>query len=503
MHFLDAVVRETGSSDLCRVLHQSGFSADTPSDDICSVGGMLEISAETANGLPIEYWDYYVNYLNNDYEDCRYHGTSEGGTTSLCACVLEEKEQNVVLHKDNDPLNGVSTFDLVLINRHILGIEPLDGFKMLAGDVNMSGSITTFDIVELRKLILGIDTDLPNSNSWRFIDKDTKTAILANSNPFLEIHTPYQGPGSPPNNAGVNLYDDIDTRHEYFADEEFDEFAVPSMTGLDSKAEFVGFKVGDVNGNAVPGSFQPENAFDRAALQPLALGTHVLTGRTGQSIEVPVFGLERQSLLGWQAALGFDTALVRVTGVRWGFDIPDDATLSRGWNLAAPGELRLLWFGGADTYTVEPGRPLFFVQAELLRPVRTAAPLLRLHPNSIPSEAYGDDHRHLALQLQTSDMALLPALRLSDAEPPPYYHLSAYPNPTAAVFRIQIEASAPCAARLSIADALGRSVFDRALDLQAGLTALPSAQLPALAPGAYLVSLHTPAGVETLRLVRQ
>jgi hypothetical protein len=201
--------------------------------------------------------------------------------------------------------------------------------------------------------------------------------------------------------------------------------------------------------------------------------------------------------------LGFDTALVRVTGVRWAFDMPEGAAQSRGWNTAAPGELRLLWFGGADTYTVEPGRPLFFVQADLLRPVRTAAPLLRLLPNSIPSEAYGGDHRHFALQLQTSDMALLPALRLSDAEPPPYYHLSAYPNPTAAVFRIQIEASAPCAARLSIADALGRSVFDRALDLQAGLTSLPSAQLPALAPGTYLVSLHTPAGVETLRLVRQ
>jgi hypothetical protein len=28
--------------------------------------------------------------------------------------------------KDNDPLNGVSTFDLVLINKHILGLEPLN-----------------------------------------------------------------------------------------------------------------------------------------------------------------------------------------------------------------------------------------------------------------------------------------------------------------------------------------------------------------------------------------
>ncbi|MBK9335867.1 MAG: hypothetical protein IPM98_04525 [Lewinellaceae bacterium] len=62
--------------------------------------------------------------------------------------------------KDNDPLNGVSTFDLVLINKHILGLEPLSTpFKMIAADANNSRSITTFDIVELRKLILGIYTE--------------------------------------------------------------------------------------------------------------------------------------------------------------------------------------------------------------------------------------------------------------------------------------------------------------------------------------------------------
>ena len=273
--------------------------------------------------------------------------------------------------------------------------------------------------------------------------------------------------------------------------------------GLDSKAEFVGVKVGDVNGNVEPSSFQSENTLDRAALQSLVLGTHVLTGRTGQNIEIPVFGLEQKPLLGWQAALDFDTTLLRVTGVRWAFDIFDGAAQSRGWNLAAPGELRLLWFGGADTYTVEPGRPLFFVQAELLRPVRAAVPLLYLHPGSIPSEAYDEDHRHFALQLHTSDMALLPVPKLSDASPAPRYHLSAYPNPTAAVFRLQIEATVACSARLLLTDALGRTVLDRSLELVEGLTVLPAAQMPKLAPGTYLVSLHTPTGVETLRILRK
>lgn len=73
--------------------------------------------------------------------------------------------------KNDNPLNGVTTYDLVLISKHILAIEPLDSpFKIIAADANKSGSVTTFDIVEIRKLILGIYTEFPSNNSWRFVD---------------------------------------------------------------------------------------------------------------------------------------------------------------------------------------------------------------------------------------------------------------------------------------------------------------------------------------------
>jgi len=85
--------------------------------------------------------------------------------------------------KDDNPLNGVTTYDLVLMSKHILGVEPFNSpYKMIAADANKSGSITTFDIVELRKLILGIYTELPNNTSWRFVDK---SFVFPNSNnPF-------------------------------------------------------------------------------------------------------------------------------------------------------------------------------------------------------------------------------------------------------------------------------------------------------------------------------
>jgi hypothetical protein len=76
-------------------------------------------------------------------------------------------------HLDENPLNGVTTFDLVLITKHILGIQLLDSpYKMIAADVNNSSTITTADMIQLRKLILGIYDDFPNNTSWRFVDAD-------------------------------------------------------------------------------------------------------------------------------------------------------------------------------------------------------------------------------------------------------------------------------------------------------------------------------------------
>jgi hypothetical protein len=60
---------------------------------------------------------------------------------------------------DANYLNGVSTFDLVLIQRHILGVQLLDSpYKMIAADANNSQTITTSDIIMLRRLILSILT---------------------------------------------------------------------------------------------------------------------------------------------------------------------------------------------------------------------------------------------------------------------------------------------------------------------------------------------------------
>jgi hypothetical protein len=155
--------------------------------------------------------------------------------------------------KDDNPLNGVSTYDLVLISKHILGIEPLNSpYKMIAADANKSNSITTFDIVELRKMILGIYSELPANTSWRFVDKSFAFPNAAN---------PFQ---------------------TQFAESK----AVQNLSTDQLNEDFVSVKVGDVNGTAIANSLM--SADDRAAgtllfdVAPVVTGpTPALPGREG------------------------------------------------------------------------------------------------------------------------------------------------------------------------------------------------------------------------------
>jgi len=166
--------------------------------------GVLDGSVEiTGSGNAIPSFTFAT--MSNDQGFYNFNGIPKSSNSTLTPL------------KDDNPLNGVSTYDLVLISRHVLGIQSLDSpYKIIAADANKSYSVTTFDIVEIRKLILGIYDKLPNNTSWRFVDKDYVFPNL--SNPFQEFF---------PENKSIAA---IQSNH--FAE------------------DFVALKVGDVNNNA-------------------------------------------------------------------------------------------------------------------------------------------------------------------------------------------------------------------------------------------------------------
>ncbi|MEL6970005.1 MAG: hypothetical protein AAFZ63_07610 [Bacteroidota bacterium] len=75
--------------------------------------------------------------------------------------------------KDGEAIWGVSTFDVVLVARLILGLDAQPPYYGWIGDLNGSGTVTTLDLVIMRKVILGIDSEFPVP-PWAF---DEPTAV--------------------------------------------------------------------------------------------------------------------------------------------------------------------------------------------------------------------------------------------------------------------------------------------------------------------------------------
>jgi len=176
-----------------------------------NVGGMVAGHIVNSNGENVEQVSVSVSGAMQESMTTGANGAFQFELTTGA-------DYTVTPVKDMNPLNGVSTFDLVLISKHILGITTFDSpYKHIAADVNKSGSITAFDMVQLRQLILNINTEFSNNDSWRFVDADYDFSV-STVNPAAQDFAEFK-----------NI--------SQLAD---------NMTNLD----FVGVKIGDVNGNA-------------------------------------------------------------------------------------------------------------------------------------------------------------------------------------------------------------------------------------------------------------
>lgn len=121
------------------------------------------------------------------------------------------------LTKDTPPLLGVTSFDLLLIQKHILGIQPFHTpYQFIAADVDFSGTVSTFDILIIKKILLGKTNNFPTGDSWVFVLSDFEFQTY---NPANENYPTYWTAPLP--------------FHDYV------------------NIDFIGIKLGDINDNAI------------------------------------------------------------------------------------------------------------------------------------------------------------------------------------------------------------------------------------------------------------
>jgi hypothetical protein len=140
------------------------------------------VTVRASNGAPLENINVTIKGQNIDKTiKTDQQGKAEIGTN---ACV----KLSFSLDDEIDYLNGVSTLDLVRIQRHILGIQPFKNkYNIAAADTNNDGRVTAGDLSELRKLLLGITSELP-APTHRFIWEDIPYSNGNIELIFLDIH---------------------------------------------------------------------------------------------------------------------------------------------------------------------------------------------------------------------------------------------------------------------------------------------------------------------------
>jgi len=69
--------------------------------------------------------------------------------------------------------NGVSSLDIILVTRHILGLQSFtDPYQLIAADVNNSGSISAADLVGIQRVVLNLTSEFDGQPSWIYVPSD-------------------------------------------------------------------------------------------------------------------------------------------------------------------------------------------------------------------------------------------------------------------------------------------------------------------------------------------
>ncbi len=355
---------------------------------------------------------------------------------------------------DEDPLNGVSSFDLVLIAKHLLQIESLNSpYKMIAADINNSGSITTMDLLELRKLILYINESFPENTSWR----------------FLEAAYVFPQPGNPFSNT-------------------FPEAVYINGLTPNEQHDFVGVKIGDVNGNAIPNDLA--GAEDRSFVEDLVFNVSDQQLKAGEIYEVTFRSDNFEAIHGYQYSLEFDQGALSFIGLRPGGLISLNEN-NFGLALLEKGVITTSWTSQkAQNMASESALFHLTFRAQknaLLREV------LQISSQYTKAEAYTGHLELMDVQLRFKDAELeVKKLRLYQNQPNPFS------NETVIAFELP-EASA---VTLKLFDVSGRMVKEVEGHFPKGHNSI-SISNENLVSGLYHYQLMTPSNTAIKKMVYQ
>ncbi len=207
-------------------------------------------------------------------------------------------------HLDKNPMNGVTTIDLVLIQRYILGLKDLESpYKIIASDINNDGQVTAKDLLDLRKSILGLTDGIANNTSWKFVDRSYN---------FIDPTNPLQEP---------------------FA-QSYDIYNMNSDMAID----YIGVKIGDVN-NTVKANRAIEGEVRSSSRLNFAIEEKAV--EKGEMVEIPVYADNFDKVYAFQFTIEINKNLsfvdikpgaLEVNGNNFGLQLAHEGLITTSWD---------------------------------------------------------------------------------------------------------------------------------------------------------------------------
>jgi len=327
---------------------------------------------------------------------------------------------SIAPNRNDDPLNGVTTYDLILMGQHLLSINTLDSpYKMIAADVNESGHISSLDMIELRRLILHIDEELSSGKSWTFVD--AAYVFPQPTNPFASTF---------PTAANIN--------------------------NLESNEiiDFIGVKLGDLNTTANPTLLQAGDTRSPEGSLKIKVEDQLL--EAGQRYDLDFKASDFKEVAGFQFTLNFPTDKLLLLDYR-GSELSSMSTDNFGFTKVEEGKITMSW-NENQSVDLADDAVLFKLQFAALKDIDLKE-VLSVNSSITANEAYQAD--------------LLKAVELEFEKDNPIFDrfilMQNEPNPFMEKTMIGFQLSESTDATLTIFDLTGRVVWTQTNAYEAGI----------------------------------
>ena len=352
--------------------------------------------------------------------------------------------------KDINIRNGLSTIDIVTLQKHILFIDTLDSpYKIIAGDINQSNTVSTFDLVIIRKVILFDQDTFINTDSWRFIPAD-----FVFTNPIKPF---------------------LDDFPEMITCEDIQNGASP---------DFIGLKVGDVTANANPGMYTGESDTRDDDILELTVEDQLL--KKGELYQIPIYAEAFEEITGFQMGLKINDKIV-LESLESGGALDFD---EQHYFLNSKNELRISW-SNPYSVTIKKEDAILYLSIQALEDILLSE-AIAFKQEVLRAEAYNK-----------SEQIFEPQLLFKQTKTPFSKEVSLAPNPFSTETSLRFELTQAGDVSLTVYDLQGRLVFNHSEQLSKGLNNLNFNAEHLKVSGVYFYELRTNNGIFSGKLVKE